>query len=222
MKTLCLIALVALTAGPAARALSNTNAAPQPPRATYIDSDSAEFDGNGHKVVYSGNVRVHDPDMKLTCERLVVDLPSSGGHVSHIVAETNVVIDATDSKGQAMHTTSDRAVYDYQVKDSVTNETVTLTGNAMVENAQGWMTGEPIIWNRANDNLTAKNQHMVYRQGLTGTPAGTNAPAATTKNPVTLKINLPPGADTNYPPGALDLVPTRGGRSGGGRGGPGF
>lgn len=197
MKTFYLIALVAVTAGLAARAQSNTNAAPQPPRATYIDSDSAEFDGNGHKAVYSGNVRVHDPEMKLICERLVVDLPTSGGHVSHIVAETNVVIDATDSKGQSMHTTSDRAVYDYQVRDSVTNETVTLTGNAMVENAQGWMTGEPIIWNRANDSLTAKNQHMVYRQGLNGVPSGTNTPAATTTNPVAPKLDLPPGTIEN-------------------------
>ena len=36
---------------------------------------------------------VDDPEMKLTCEWLVADLPQTGGRVDHIVAETNVVID---------------------------------------------------------------------------------------------------------------------------------
>ena len=50
-----------------------------------------------------------------------------------------------------MHATGDKAVYDYDVQDGVTNETVTLTGNPQVENAQGRMTGDPIIWDRANN-----------------------------------------------------------------------
>ena len=198
---------MAVTAGMTARAQSNTNAASQSPRVTHIDSASGFFDGNGHKAVYCGNVRVSDPDMKLACEWLVADLPQSGGHVSHIVAETNVVIDAADSKGQTMHATGDKAVYHYAVKGSVTNETVTLTGNAKVETAQGWMTGEPIIWNRADNSLTATNQHMIFRQSLNGTPAGTNAAPATTNKLTAPKMNLPPGADTNFPPGKLDLVP---------------
>jgi lipopolysaccharide transport protein LptA len=182
MKTFCLIAMMAVTTGTAARAQSNTNAAPQPPRVpTRIDSDSVDFDMNGRTAVYRGNVRVTDPEMKLTCAWLVADLPQSGGRVNHIVAETNVVIDATDTKGQAIHATSDKAVYDFQVKDSVTNETVTLTGNAEVENAQGWLTGEPVIWDRATGHLTAKDQVMRFRQNLNGAPVDTNAlPAAGT------------------------------------------
>ena len=65
-----------------------------------------------------------------------------------------MVIDFTDEKGQTNHVTSDKAVYVYKVQNGVTNETVTLTGNAKVENAQGWLTGEPIVWNRANDSIT--------------------------------------------------------------------
>ena len=34
--------------------------------------------------------------------------------MTNIVAETNVVIDATDDKGQKMHATGDKAVYVYQ------------------------------------------------------------------------------------------------------------
>jgi lipopolysaccharide transport protein LptA len=180
VKTFYLIALMAVTAGMAARAQSNTNAAPQPPRApTRIDSDSADFDMGARTAVYRGNVRVADPEMKLTCAWLIADLPQSGGRVNHIVAETDVVIDGLDTKGQTIHATSDKAVYDFLVKDSVTNELVTLTGNAEVENAQGWLTGEPIIWDRATGHLSATDQHMRFRQNLNGATADTNAPPAT-------------------------------------------
>jgi lipopolysaccharide transport protein LptA len=197
MKSFCLVALMIATAGMAARAESNTNAAPRSPRATDIYSDSADFDGIGHAIIYSGHVRVTDPDMKLTCAQLVADLPQSGGRVNHIVAETNVVIDAADPKGETIHATGDRAVYDFQTTGLVTNETVTLTGNAEVENAMGWMTGEPIVWDRATGHLSAKNQHMRFRDNLNGVPADTNAPSATTSNPVATKTNLPPGTIQN-------------------------
>jgi lipopolysaccharide transport protein LptA len=160
-------------------ALVKTNSVPAPKPArppTLINSDSADFDLANHQVVYRGHVRVDDPEMKLASEWLVADLPPSGGHVNHIVAETNVVIDFTDEKGQAMHATSDKVIYDYQARGSVTNETVTFTGNAKVENVQGWLTGEPIIWDRANNHLNAMNQKMVFRQNLTGAPADTNSP----------------------------------------------
>ena len=77
-----------------------------------ISSDSADFDLTGHEAIYRGHVRVDDPQMKLTCEQLIADVPQSGGHVNHIVAETNVVIDFMDNKGQTNHATGDKAVYD--------------------------------------------------------------------------------------------------------------
>ena len=201
-----------VTAGMTVRAQPDTNVVSKMPRTpTQIDSASGFFDGNGHKAVYCGNVRVSDPEMKLTCAWLVVDLPQSGGRVSHIVAQTNVMIDATDSKGQTMHATSDKAIYSFQVKDSVTNETVTLTGNAKVENAQGWLTGEPIVWNRANDSVTATDQHMIFKQSLNGMPAGTNAPPVTTNKLTAPKSNLPPGTIDN-----IDkmILPRQGGQGG--------
>src|SRR5208283_2805432 len=83
-----------------ASATTNLPAAPTTPRApTRIDSDdSADFDLNGHQAIYRGHVRVDDPEMKLTCALLVADVPSAGGHPNRIVAETNVVIDFTDTK----------------------------------------------------------------------------------------------------------------------------
>jgi lipopolysaccharide transport protein LptA len=201
VKTFCLIAILAATTAAAARAQSDTNAAPQPaaaPGQIIIEAERLEFDMTNHTATYFGSVHVTDPQMNLTCGWLVADLPESGGRVSHIVAETNVVIDFTDDKGQKMHATSDKAVYDFLSKDSVTNETVTLTGNAKVERAQGWLTGEPIFWDRAGNHLTATNPKMIFRQNLIpGATANTNAPPATNAT----------GMDTNFPPGKLDLVP---------------
>jgi lipopolysaccharide transport protein LptA len=177
MKKIYLIAIAALCAS-AVRAQTNAdaaaNSATRPP--TLIESASVDFDMTGRRAVYRGDVRVDDPQMKLTCAHLVVDLPPDAGHPNHIVAETNVVIDFTDAKGQTMHATSDKAVYDFNIQNGTTNETVTFTGNAKVENTQGWLTGEPIIWNRANNSLSATNQKMIFRQNLDSLKPAANPP----------------------------------------------
>ena len=187
-KNLFIICL--LLAGGCLWAQTNANIVPAPRAPTRIDSTHADFDLTARRAVYRGNVHVDDPQMQLRCEELTADLPQSGGHIDHLVAVTNVVMDSMDEKGQTNHATSDRAVYDYKVIGTVTNETVTLTGNAKVENAQGWMTGEPIIWDRANNSIHAMNQRMLLRQNLTTALASTNAPAATTKVPPATERNI--------------------------------
>jgi lipopolysaccharide export system protein LptA len=134
-------------------------------------------------------VRVDDPQMKLVCEQLVADVPQAGGRMNHIVAETNVVIDFIDDKGHTNHATGDKAVYIYSEQGGVTNETVTLTGNPQMENAQGTLTGDVIVWDRLNNHLSASNQRMVFRQNFIGTAADTNSSPA--------KTNFPPGTVEN-------------------------
>jgi lipopolysaccharide transport protein LptA len=166
-------------------ALVTTNAPPSPTKTnppTQIDSDSADFDLNGRVAVYRGNVRVDSPRMKLTCVQLTVNLPPEGGRVNHIVAETNVVIDATDEKGATNHVTSDKAVYDYKMQDAVTNETITLTGNPQVKNAEGTQAADMIIWDRSNGHIRWINPHMVSSPNLDIEKAGANSPAAGTNN----------------------------------------
>jgi len=180
---------------------TNSPDATRPPRApTRIDSDnSADFDLNGHQAIYRGHVRVDDPQMKLTCAQLTSDLPESGGRPTHIVAETNVVIDFTDDKGQTNHATSDKAVYLYNVQNGVTNETVTLTGNPQMENAQGTQAGDVIIWNRVNNNThisISGNYHMISHQNFSGVMTDTNSPPA----------------KTNFPPGTIENISNTGDR----------
>lgn len=159
-------------------ALVTTNAPappPTPPRApTKIDSDSADFDLNGRQAIYNGHVRVDSPQMKLTCAQLIVDLPPEGGRINHIVAETNVVIDATDEKGATNNVTSDMAVYDYKMQGLVTNETITLTGNPQIVNTQGTNTADVIVWDRANGHVHETNPHM-SGENLDGAAANTNS-----------------------------------------------
>jgi lipopolysaccharide export system protein LptA len=163
---------------------------------TQITAESGDFDLAGreatYRATYRGHVRVDDPQMKLTCEQLVAHLPQAGGHPSHIVAETNVVIDLTNEKGQTNHATGDKAVYLYNVQNGVTNETVTLTGNPQMENAQGTQAGDVIIWDRANNKIHFDNPHMILRQNLNSAVADTNPPPATA-----VKTNFPPGTIEN-------------------------
>ena len=196
MKNVYLIGLIALASVWTSRAQTNTNAVdeilalvttnapvpkPQPPRQpTRIESDSVDFDLTARRAIYHGRVRVNDPEMKLNCEWLAADLPQAGGRIDHIVAETNVVTDFTDEKGQTMHATGDKAVYVYEVQNGVTNETVTLTGNPELENAQGKSTGDVIVWDRARNHLDITNPKIVFHQNINGATADTNAPPAVT------------------------------------------
>lgn len=211
MKNIYLIALLALASGMALPAQTTNAPAAKPvaPRAaTRIDSDSVDFDMNARQAIYRGHVRVTDPQMNLTCAILTADLPAQGSsHISRIVADTNVVVDATDEKGQKMRATGDRVVYTYEVKDGATNELIMLTGNAQLESAQGWLTGEPIVWNRANNHLSAVNQQMVFRQNFDSLTAKTNAPSIKTNAPspkTNANLKLPKSSDAA--PGVIKNV----------------
>ena len=128
---------------------------------TEIDSDAADFDLNAHQAVYRGHVKVVDPQVKLTCGWMIVNLPAAGGHLNHVVAETNVVVDFSNDKGEKYHVTSAKAVYDYKVVDSVTNETVTFTGNPIAETPDYRIFSEPLVWNRMANRFRFTNMKMI-------------------------------------------------------------
>ncbi|HLZ53214.1 MAG TPA: LptA/OstA family protein [Verrucomicrobiae bacterium] len=224
MKNAFYIALLALVGAGPMRAQMNTNTnavdeilalvttnAPAPPKPpphpeTLIEAEGpADFDLAGRRVLYHEHVRVDSPNMKMRCEWLAADLPQTGGRVTNIVAETNVVIDATDDKGQTMHATGEKAVYVFSVDNGVTNETVTLTGNARLETTQGWLTGDSIVWDRAHERLSVpSNPKMIFHQAINGVAIGTNAPLVETNlPPVATRL---PATDTNLPPGKPDPV----------------
>lgn len=170
-------------------------AKPQPQQLVIQSVGPAVFEqvGHGLRMIYRDHVRADSPSLKLRCDWLRADL-SQAGRPTNIVAETNVVIDATDVKGKPIHATGDRAVYVYDVLDGATNETLTLTnnaGNATAEYKGITMKGDPIIVDLIRQTITTPNSgETIIRGNFTGKLPGTNSPA--------LETNAP-AAETNRP-----------------------
>jgi lipopolysaccharide export system protein LptA len=120
-RTLPLVLLLCLSWG-LAGAQTNVPAAKPVEQELDISADSGYFDGITNQMVYLGHVFViYNVKDTLHCERLTVDLPADHGNPTNIVAETNVVVDVLDDKGQTNHVTADMAVYSYQLLNPVTN-----------------------------------------------------------------------------------------------------
>jgi len=148
MKKLILL----LVAGAYGMALAQTpappDAKPHPP--TQINSDAADFDLNSHQAVYRGHVQVVNPQVSLSCDWMVVDLPAAGGHLSHVLAD------------------------EYQVEGSVTNETVTFTGNPIATTADYKILSEPLVWDRAGNKFHLHQETITPLHEL-NPDGGTNA-----------------------------------------------
>ena len=81
----------------------------KPEQKAEIRSEHGYFDGNSREMVYEGKVVITYPKLKLTCERLTISIPANNEHPTNAVAETNVVIEMLDEKGQTNFVTSDKA-----------------------------------------------------------------------------------------------------------------
>jgi lipopolysaccharide export system protein LptA len=132
---------------------------------TEIQSRSGQFFLKSNVFVYRGDVRVDNPQMKLTCELLTVEAPKvDQGKFNRATAETNVVINWWDDKG-LNHATADKAVYTYTLTNVATapderwetNAFVVLTGNPYVTNSQFSYRSDPLVWDRINDVITSTN-----------------------------------------------------------------
>ena len=141
--------------------------------------------------IYTGNVRVDDPEFKMTCGMLTAIIPQDGHHIDSIVAETNVVIDAVDNGGKTNHATvvidavnnggktnhatAQKAVYTYRVTNGVTNETVELTGDPEVRSEKfGEISGGVITWNLRDDSYAVSG---ATRTSVRVPTSGTNGPS---------------------------------------------
>ncbi|MDR3457839.1 MAG: LptA/OstA family protein [Verrucomicrobiae bacterium] len=168
--------LFLLLAGTAGLIWAQTNTPPpaKAPAVTTINSDSADFDMNAHRMEYLGHVVLIDPQISLLCDRLVVELPKEGQRPNRISAEsvvTNVVIDLTQN-GKTYHVTCTNAVYTYSVENSKTNELVTLTGDPVVQNGENIMRSDKIVWDRGTGHFQVYNhrgEFMTNPDGKSGT-----------------------------------------------------
>jgi lipopolysaccharide export system protein LptA len=172
------ILLLSLAAGAGSVVWAQTNSvAPQPSQQEIgLHSDHFLFDGSARQLVYSDHVRATNAQGKLTCERLTIYLPPEGSvstRPTNAVAETNVVIDFVD-KGDTNHLTCDKAIYDYNVVNGLTNETFTFTGHATNTSSKAWITGEPLVWDNVRGRFSGANFESHFKQPG-GSGGGTNA-----------------------------------------------
>ena len=72
VKIIYLIALLTLTGGGWLQAQTN---ACKTARDRRLLRNTWFYSNGSRQVIYTGNVRVDDPQMKLTCEQLTADLP---------------------------------------------------------------------------------------------------------------------------------------------------
>jgi lipopolysaccharide export system protein LptA len=147
------------------RAQTNSPVPKPPEQEIGLHSDHFYYDGKARQLVYYDNVVATNSQGQLACERLTIMLPPEGSansHLTNVVAETNVVIDFLKN-GETNHITSDKAIYDYGVVNAATNETITFTGHARGENARGWMTGEPLVWDNIANRFTGTDFKTILK-----------------------------------------------------------
>ena len=132
-----------------------------------------EFDVNGGLLVYSGDVRVENPRIKLFCDRLVIFLPKNGDQPNRIEAQTNVVI-IKISRGETTRATCSSAIYTHSVSSGTTNSIITLMGKPrpFIEDSRGTLTGDTITWDLVTEKKVATNPTTTIKMGNTG--SGTN------------------------------------------------
>lgn len=185
-----ILAMVTTNQAPAA---TNRSTMPQPARGpTIINADGPmEADWDNHLVTYRHNVHVTSAQMKMTCEWLLANLPQGSEHVTNIVAETNVIADFTDEKGEQYHATGSKAVYFYHVENGITNETVTLTGTPQqrpkLYRTQDTLTGDSITWNFVTHKLDVDHPEGIGWPETNKAPAVTNSPVTKTHQPAGMK-----------------------------------
>ena len=138
---------------------------------TKITAVSVDMSVKDRSAVYTGNVRVEDPLMTLTCELLTARMFTNSTKLESIIAEKNVVVDGIDNKGQTGHATAEKLVYSFKVLNGVTNETIELTGNPRLTNSIGEFNGDPIVWDITRGRITAKAPET-----LVNLPTNTIAP----------------------------------------------
>jgi lipopolysaccharide export system protein LptA len=137
------------------------------------------YDGSKHQMIYYDHVVVTNAQGQLTCERLTIDVGSTNSQPTNAVAETNVIIDIVRND-DTNHVTCDKAVYTYTVVNAVTNDTITFIGSpdkpAKVTNSKGWMTGEPLVWDKLDGSFSGVDTETHFK-APDDTGKGTNAPA---------------------------------------------
>jgi len=171
-KICCWLAILSLGAEVWAQTNPVASTSSTPQSDVGLHAGHAHYDGNARQVVYYDHVVVTNAQGRLSCERLTINLGDS--HPTNAVAETNLDIIFVNNKGETNHLTCDKGIYDYSVVNAVTNETFTFSGHATNTMAQGWMSGEPLVWDNIKQTFNALDKVDVHFRTRPSSDKGTN------------------------------------------------
>jgi lipopolysaccharide export system protein LptA len=150
---------------------------PSPPQYAEIFSERYTVTTNtaGSRARFEGGVRIVHPRLNWVCRTMDVDSPNPKDvtMIAEQAVEFTLRSATDDENAQSAHGTCNRAVYNYAITPNGTNDTMTLTGNPILETTNGIIKNRILILDCANNKLMAPGPYKIY--GTNSTPIPTNA-----------------------------------------------
>jgi lipopolysaccharide export system protein LptA len=144
----------------------------------FADIYSETYTVTTNTAQFRGGVRIIHPRLNWVCQTMNVDSPNPNSKDVTMTAEQGVEFNletgSADNQLQDVHGTCNHAVYNYAITPSGTNDTMTLTGNPILETTNATIKNKVIILDCANNKLMAPGKFRIYGTNATTTPIPTN------------------------------------------------
>lgn len=174
---------------------------------TIIVADMMEYQQRVSLAIYTGGVKVDDPEMDILCDFMRVQF---GNVTNRVVASTNAVSTNLVANGttntarpmfgvggriQTIHAENNVVIYNKKDKTravgrkavyTATNEQIELTGNPILYSQQGEVRGDIIIFDRIENKLFVKKAQVEINRDP---PPKTDPSKTTKKSPDAGKVN---------------------------------
>ena len=120
-----------------------------------ISADTSEYLEAEKKILFEGNVYVEDKVLKLSCEKLIVELDDKK-EIVKIICDEDVHIRKV-TKTEKVESNSDHAVY------YVLQEKVVLTGDPILKNGKETLRSDVITFYRKNNHIKTGRMSFVSK-----------------------------------------------------------
>jgi len=141
----------------------------------FADIYSETYTVTTNTARFDGGVRIVHPRLNWVCKTMNVDSPNPNSKDVTMTAEEAVEFNLkAEDQLQSVHGTCNHAVYVYSVTPKGTNDTMTLTGNPILETTNSIFTNKVIILDCANNKVMAPGRFRLYGTNATTTPIPTN------------------------------------------------
>jgi lipopolysaccharide export system protein LptA len=148
--------------------VSVAGASPPKPRGPAAKPEFADLFSETYvlqetNAVFTGGVYISHTNMSWAGETVTVTFPSGGGRVDTILADGGVAFDVLSDRGIRVHGTGDHAVFNWEVKNGVTNEMVRLVGTpAALNTTNGFITNDILVLDPKKGTLLASGSYALH------------------------------------------------------------